>query len=156
MDLSGLKDKRRKRIEIKHFGGDDYITVKYIDRDIYNYINKLTVKTEDGLVYSKMQEIPGKIDSSEKYKLAMMKLSADELQKGRECSQIVNKMLIDHGLDKDDHSFTDSDKPVKLDYNVLNQIGGQSDGEIDLFTFILNKIRSFNNEFNLGELKGKR
>jgi lysyl-tRNA synthetase class II len=154
MDISAFKNIKEKRVDIsEYFGKDDFITVKYINREIWNYINKMTVKTEDGLLYQEMQKLP---DTADKWNIAIKNITAKELEKAKECSVIVNKLLIEHGIDDKNHSFTDNDKPIKLNYEILNLIGGkQNESGLDFYNFILNEVRLFNSGYDLGELKGK-
>jgi hypothetical protein len=154
MDIGALKNLKEKQVDISsYFGEGEYITVKYINREVYNYVNKMTIKTEDGLLYQEMQKLP---ETDDRWNLAIKNVSAKELEKARECSVIVNKLLIEYGLDDKKHTFVDSGKPVKLNYEILNMIGGKgSETGLDFYNFVLNEIRTFNNGAELGELNGK-
>ncbi len=161
-------EKKEKKIDISEFFKEEaFITIKYINRDIWRYANRLTLKTIDTLVYQEItnnkeyKQLQKRIENSdgaEKIKLlnelnqlvgdlTAKKYADVPIEKLTETKKIEferNKILIENGLDADNHNlFDEKGQKIKLDYETVK--------ELPFFEKILNEILKFNGDFDLGE-----
>lgn len=177
MDISSIQGRSKKISLEDFFTAEDFFTVKYIPREKWKLINKLVLKSDDVLLVTKYQEIFGHLEKSEIEIEAMtledrlnyydkknqnfvktsQMIPEAELIEAQRIGEKVNRMLVEFGLDADNHTFTTGGKKVKLDFTVAESLGAVKNATgNDLYLFILESIRNYNNEFELGEQIGRK
>jgi len=163
MDLGKIE--KSKKIDISmYFGEGEFLTIKYIPREVWQKINRLGLKRSDTLLYSEYKKKYGDVDCSdgdkkndvEKITDVMRGIPVQELEAAQEIEAKTNRMIIDYGLSESDHSFTDGGKPVKLSFDVIQQIGHAIACEKSFYDWLLAGIREYNSGFDLGETSGTR
>lgn len=161
-------EKKDKKLDISNVVGEEaYITIKYINRDVWRYANRLTLKTVDTLVYQEIinnkdyKQIQKKLEmatGAEKIKLlndlnqltgeltakAYNNISIEKLEETKKIEDEKNKILIENGLDQDEHNLYDEKgQKIKLKYELLK--------ELHFFDYVLNEIVKHNGEYDLGK-----
>ena len=161
---------KTKKIDLtKWFNGEDaYVTIKFIQRDIWRYANRLTFKTAEAMFYTEIvndkeyKRIQKEIEScKEKEKKVKLQkeldtlanniltqkyadLGKEKLKETLEVEQEKNRILIDEGVDKNLHNFTDENgNKIILDYEILKNC--------EFFDYLIQEIIKFNSEFDLQE-----
>lgn len=165
---------REKKIDLSRFFNNEeaYIYIKYINRDIWRYINRLTLKSIEATLYSEIindkeyKKIKEKLENcnlpEEKIKLNIelnrkaeelmaekyQKIDKNKVKETFEIENERNKLLIDNGVDFEKHNFTnEKGEKIELNYNILK--------DCVFFDFLLEEIMKYNGDFNVGELKLK-
>lgn len=164
-----IKEKT-KRLDLSSFfnGEEAYLTLLYIPRDLWRYINKLTLKTSDVLLYTKIvndkeykkiiQDLKNAKTQKEKKEAEILlneksndlmaiyssQISKNDLNEGFNIELERNKLLIEHGVDKEAHNFTDdNNNKITLNYEILNKCV--------FFDYLIQKIIEFNGEHDISE-----
>jgi len=160
---------KTKKIDLtKWFNEEAFITIKFISRDVWRYANRLTLKTAEAQFYNEIignkeyKELQKRIENTkekqEKTKLQKeldilanslltqkyLNLDKNKLKETLEIEQEKNKLLIDNGIDENEHNLTDeNNKKLVLNYEILKNC--------DFFDYLLQEIIKFNSEFDLQE-----
>ncbi|NMB82884.1 MAG: hypothetical protein GYA14_13815 [Ignavibacteria bacterium] len=165
------RNDKTKKIDLSSFfnGEEAYLTIKYINREVWRYINRLTLKTAEASFYAEIvndkeyKDIQKQIDKAKTEKervellnklndvannllvLKYKNVTTDNLNETLNLEIQKNKMLIEAGILSDEgHNFTDEKgNKISLNYDNLK--------DTIFFDFLINEIIKFNGEFDLLE-----
>ena len=169
-----IKTNKTKKIDLSNFfnGEEAFVIIKYIQRDIWKHINRLTIKSADTFLYDKLsndKEYQNKQKELEKTKNTEKKkeleqemnkfiekkaieiynsIEQEDLRKMKEIEIERNKLLFEYGIDKENHTFVDeNNNKIILDYDTNTKIKWG----FDFITLLTKEILNFNSDFDLGE-----
>jgi len=161
MDLGSIQ--KSKKLDVSEFFGEgEFLTIKYIPRDMWQKINRLALKRSDTLLYSEYKKMFGDDNKKDEKKQVeriteiMRGISTEELEEAQAVEEKTNRMIIENGLSENDHSFTNDGKTVKLTADVIQQIGHVASNKISFYEFLISEIRAYNSGFDLGEKIDKK
>lgn len=157
---------KSKKIDLtEYFNEEAHVYIKYIKREVWKFANRLTLKLCDTMIYNEImknkdyQALQKKIDNSdnkydyinEQNKLVSIltadiyhKTPEEEIKKSQQIENERNKILIEHGLDSENHNIYDenNNKVIFTFENIQ---------DLPFFDKILNDIITFNSEFDVGK-----
>lgn len=160
--------KKEKKIDLtKYFNEEAWATITYIPREIWRGINRLTLCLVESQAFIEIQkdkryiELQRKIEKAkENERKELLKelnelqtqillenyknLNEEQLKELQRIETEKNKMLVEYGVDKERHNFTDEKgQKLELNYEILKNC--------EFFDYIIQEIVNFNAEFDLLE-----
>lgn len=164
-----------KRLDLSHFfdGEEAYIYVKKIPRSDMVKIEMYEESSLDKVAYSSILELyQNKMKRSrtnivtdkhlkevQKEIIKVMndkcqKMSDEEIENITKRTKMAHDLLIDLGVDKDNHNFTtgegEDEKEISLDSVTINIFFSS-----EALKFIVDGVKAFNNDFSMVKLSGK-
>jgi hypothetical protein len=136
----------------------EYITIKKMPYAVKKKITFLATGTMSGKtgkhVLKKMKQKGIKISDidkmSENDQLELMEsfeIDQKETENITNMTLEVTRLILEHGIDKKQHSFVDeNDKPIELNYEFWEYIGST-----ELVDYIVKEIKAFSDGYLLGE-----
>ncbi len=162
LQISKFLDDACKEVDAEgNLKDDDFVTIRKIPYDIKIKIKYLSMKSFGGATSKEllkkykasghsMNDLQNlNTENSNEIMDFMLdvdftKLETDEMSNS---TLLIEKYIIDFGVDPYKHSFIDADnKSIELNYETLNTIGNEN-----LVKYIIDNIKTFSKGFMLGE-----
>jgi len=162
---------KTRKLDLNNFFGEEaWLTLKYINREDWRAINRLTLCLAESQAFIDLQKDKKYLDLQKKLQKATeskeikeiteelnkiqtelllenyKKIDSDKMQNLKKIEAERNKMLIDMGVDKELHNFyNEKGEKLVLNYEILRNC--------EFFDYLLQEIINFNAEFDLLERK---